>query len=224
MSCVGLKKGFRALLILAASAMGHVALASSDPDEMVFSVHQSCNEDGRCTDVMMAEGYIDAGADERFREFILPFASVTMICLDSPGGDVGSAIRIAADIRLLGLSTCSFEEYRWPRIRAKSARCYSACSIIFMGGVHRVSGGDTKTPIGIHELQFSSKAAQEMSVDRIYQNLAFFLEQLDVNPDLLRLAAQVPAADIYLLSIEEARLFRVLTDVASPHMNSSGLQ
>lgn len=207
-----LRLGLGALLFFAATIFS--SSAYSDPEEMNFSVHRSCNDAGRCTDVMMAEGYIDADADDRFRQFILPFATVTMVCLDSQGGDVGSAIRIAADIRTLGLSTCSFEEYRWPRSRLEPARCYSACSLVFMGGVHRVSGGEEKTPIGVHQFKFSSYVNRERTAGVIYQNLGYFIGQLGVDLEVLNIAAQIPVNEIYLLSIEEAMHYGVVTDVA----------
>lgn len=202
------------VLILLASGVDST-IASSNTEMMAFSVHRSCNADGKCTDVMMAEGYIDSNADERFRSFILPFATVTMVCFDSQGGDVGSAIRMAADIRTLGLSTCSFERYNWPRKRVEPARCHSACSFVFFGGVYRVSGGRDTTPIGIHQLQFSASVNHERMAGIIYGRLGMFIEQLGIKSGILRLAAAVPFSDIYPLSIDEAIRYGVVTDIAA---------
>jgi hypothetical protein len=70
-------------------------------------------------------GPIDAGLFPAV-EKALADTAVRIVVLDSPGGDIGEAMRVAAMVRLRHLST------------GVSRRCSSACTIIFAAGTDRI--------------------------------------------------------------------------------------
>jgi hypothetical protein len=68
---------------------------------------------------------------------VLPYiAKADMVYIDSIGGSVKSAILIGIQVRLNGINTVVGKE------------CYSACSIIFAGGIKRMANIDSI--IGMH--------------------------------------------------------------------------
>jgi hypothetical protein len=79
----------------------------------------------RHADSIVVLGDIDAGFYERFRAILASSNGVTTISLGSGGGSVRDAIMTGLLIRKAGLRTTLF------------ADCYSACPLIFLGGVNR---------------------------------------------------------------------------------------
>lgn len=65
------------------------------------------------------------------------------IVFNSPGGNVGSALRLGRMIRAAGLDT----------LQLRQLQCASACSLAFLGGVHR---GAEPGSIGIHRAWLKS--------------------------------------------------------------------
>src|SRR3954463_14576534 len=64
----------------------------------------------------------------QFRELLAEHREIdTVVLRDSPGGDGGTAFRIAEAIRDAGLRT------------VVAGRCYSACTLMFLGGKSRPS-------------------------------------------------------------------------------------
>jgi hypothetical protein len=80
--------------------------------------------------VAQLSGGINRGDGQKFEDFMArpEAASLKVIYLDSGGGSVGDAARIARAIRKARLATV---------VNASSARCESACTGIFTGGVAR---------------------------------------------------------------------------------------
>ncbi len=70
-------------------------------------------------------GDIEPGFSEEFSQQIANHSSIEIVALGSAGGSVSEAIRAGYMIRALRLNTRLFRS------------CYSACSLLFLGGVER---------------------------------------------------------------------------------------
>lgn len=82
-------------------------------------------------DVAMLSGSIAIGDDRKLRDFLaLPTGSrIKTLYLNSPGGKVLEAREMARMIRAAGLTTV---------VDASRARCNSACTGLFIGGLRRL--------------------------------------------------------------------------------------
>lgn len=64
-----------------------------------------------------------------------------VLVLDSPGGNVVEAMAMARYIRSVGMDTWVDARPTVPDEVSKPGGCYSACTLLFLGGVHRSVGG-----------------------------------------------------------------------------------
>jgi len=127
-------------------------------------------------------GTIEHGDADRFVALPTgsPFLDVT---IDSPGGDVDTAMKIGAEIRR-----------REGRVSTDS--CFSACVLIYAGAVQRSSGskvpvlfnGSTPT-VGVHRMYFSDlpagKTQQEVQsyYDARWMRVRDYLRKMNVAPE-----------------------------------------
>jgi hypothetical protein len=90
----------------------------------------------------LESSHLDRGDEETFAQFLSSpgGASVKIIYLDSRGGNTAAAIAIGRMIRKHGLDTA----YHVGR-----GRCVSACTTIFLGGVHRYYVGGSQVADGV---------------------------------------------------------------------------
>lgn len=111
-------------------------------------------------------GDIDAGFFERFRIFVEASRGVTTIVLGSGGGSVRDAILTGLFIRKAGLKTTLF------------ADCYSACPLIFLGGVER-SIWSPYPRLGFHQV---SAEVRPIPLDHeIYTLIANYARSMGAN-------------------------------------------
>ena len=95
--------------------------------------------------VLTASGEVRLGDDERLHTALhaLPAGErVAALSLDSPGGDLEEGLRIAASVR----------EARLPTMVGDSAKCASACVIVFAAGSHLFAS--TTALIGVHSASY----------------------------------------------------------------------
>jgi hypothetical protein len=90
----------------------------------------------------LTSSHLDRGDEENFAQFLSTpgAASVKIVYLDSRGGNTAAAIAIGRMIREHRLDTA----YHVGR-----GRCVSACTTIFLGGVHRYYVGGDRVADGI---------------------------------------------------------------------------
>ena len=148
------------------------------------------------------------GANEPLNAFSNAVVSsgAKVIIFNSPGGNVGSAIRLGRMIRAAGLDT----------LQVRQLQCASACSLAFLGGVHRVAEPGS---IGVHRASF--KPADGMSTEeseaRVQLGTAAitsYVVEMGVDPKLMELASSYDKHDIRYLSASEMTELRV-TNVAA---------
>lgn len=85
-------------------------------------------------------GNIDAGFFERFMAALNAAPTVKEISLGSGGGSVKDALLAGQEIRARGLDTVLF------------GNCYSACPLVFVGGVNRTLWANVRNDFGFHRL------------------------------------------------------------------------
>lgn len=118
------------IVFLAAAVLA--APVSAAPAHAVY-----LSEDGAAA---FLRGRIDKGDGEVFKTFVeRPRAApLKVIYLDSYGGDLAAGISIGTQLRKARMDTA---------VKAESANCASACTLIFAGGIRRFNiGGDKITP------------------------------------------------------------------------------
>ncbi|AZO23280.1 hypothetical protein EJ070_23125 [Mesorhizobium sp. M1E.F.Ca.ET.045.02.1.1] len=124
-----------------------------------------------------------------------------VIVFNSPGGNVGSAIRLGRMIRAAGLDT----------LQVRQLQCASACSLAFLGGVHRIAEPGS---IGIHRpfLKPADGMSNEEADARVQLGTAAVLAyvvEMGVDPKLMELASSYGKHDIRYLSASEMADLRV---------------
>lgn len=114
-------------------------------------------------------GDIDLGFFDRFRLALDQHPEVKTVSLGSGGGSVYDALRSGQMIRDRGLNTALF------------GKCFSACPMVFVGGVERViwAGGDT---LGFHQI-YTDDGPLPMTHD-IYLVLRQYLVEMGVDADV----------------------------------------
>ncbi|MFC3226925.1 hypothetical protein ACFOGJ_06775 [Marinibaculum pumilum] len=95
--------------------------------------------------------------------------------------------------------------------------CLSACPLILAGGTTRVVYPEAW--VGVHQAYLaadsrgSTAAAFSAGIDSVARSMRY-LEEMAVDPLLWRLASETPPQEIYLLTAEELRDFRLATIVS----------
>lgn len=155
------------------------------------------------TRFILVSGQFDA--DEPLEGFITLVGThkPSFVTFQSPGGNVGSAMRLGRMIRGLGLST----------IQIRALECSSACSLAFLGGVWR--GADSGA-IGVHQSSFGDTSGMDTktAVDAIQAGTAMiigYISEMGADPALLQVALQYSSNDMRYLSSSEMAQFRVVT-------------
>lgn len=131
-------------------------------------------------------------------------AESVSLTLDSPGGDVMAAIEIGRFVRANAVRT-QVPAY-------EGARCYSACILIVMGGVHRIALAN----LGIHRPNFDESyfaGLSEQQARAEYQRLSAeveaYLAEMGADPALFQQMMRVSSGRIRLLTPEEAEAFAI---------------
>jgi hypothetical protein len=118
-------------------------------------------------------GAIEGGFFEEFQKELEKNPQVTRVVLGSGGGSVLDAIRAGLLIRAKGLET------------TLSASCYSACSLIFLGGVERQIWSPYPS-LGFHQVSIEGKAVDVDS--EVYQLIHRYSVDMNVDPNFVLLA------------------------------------
>jgi hypothetical protein len=155
-----------------------------------------------------AVGRIDVGAAEAFRNFLEDEGKdARRIVLHSPGGSVRDAIAMARLIRERKLETAV----------PADGYCASACPLVLAGGVHRAAG--EAAWIGVHQVYSVPGAGEavardvDRSVAQIQATIAecqALLVEMGVDPRLWIHAMRTPADELYVLTPDELREFRLV--------------
>ncbi|WP_217568671.1 hypothetical protein [Mesorhizobium sp. GbtcB19] len=155
--------------------------------------------------MLVVSGEFDANESLNGFNRAVASSGAKVIIFNSPGGNVGGAIRLGRMIRAAGLDT----------LQLRQLQCASACSLAFLGGIHRFAEPDS---IGIHRAFL--KPADGMSTQEAEARVQLgtaaitsYVVEMGADPKLLELAASYGKHDLRYLSANEMAELRV-TNVA----------
>ena len=157
------------------------------------------------------EGDIEIGAADRVEQELAQIGNDKAdIYLDSPGGSLMDGLRMGRLFRRLGANTLLGK--RDARNSAiEPGVCLSACSIAFLGGVHRsVAKGSA---YGVHRVSTSVHSEQDFAAGQIVAaEVSRYIREMGVDSRLFDRMASTDKDSIYLLSMAELRTLRVVED------------
>ncbi|MFL6845431.1 MAG: hypothetical protein ACJ8ER_11190 [Allosphingosinicella sp.] len=193
----------RTLVVLSAVAIlwrsGDIALQTTElgtlaggGDSIGAIAEMKVSPDGRD---LAVRGNLASGAAERFEKLLAASPAVSRILLDSPGGRMLEAERMAALIRKRRLDT---------RVEKD---CMSACTSILLAGRERTAPEQAR--IGFHQPSFPGADAYEMG-DAVERTRDEYLAA-GVDRNFVWRALATPAENIWIPSPEELVEANVLT-------------
>lgn len=174
---------------------------ASDPQVLRQAIRFDLQPGG----ILLAEGAIDPGAAERFRQEIEARGEyVKQVSLNSPGGSVDDALAMSALIRERKLGT---------RV-AKGALCASSCPIVMAGGTVREAEKDAV--IGVHQVfnggtERPSPEQAMSSAQSTTARVARHLDAMGIGSGLWFHALETPPDRLYYLSEQELKEFKLVT-------------
>lgn len=119
-------------------------------------------------DTLVVYGDIDSGFHERFGDALDANPDIVQVALGSAGGSVYDALLAGVTIRERGLST------------TLHGPCFSACPLVFMGGVKRTIWMGPGPHLGFHRV-YNGTGEVPLS-DDVYMHITEYLLRMDVNP------------------------------------------
>ncbi len=128
-----------------------------------------------------------------FETVIAQERDLRVVRLESPGGNVGAAVRVAAAIRKRGLATYV------------GNRCASACTLAFLGGRQRWVAPDAR--VGFHQAHSEKGGASEPGNRALRQAY----ESVGMPQDFIAHVLATPPTEIWVPSQAELRAMHVTT-------------
>ncbi|SDG78332.1 hypothetical protein [Alloyangia pacifica] len=130
---------------------------------------------------------------------------IETLVLQSPGGSVPDALAIGRHVRQMGLGTRMLE----------GEFCYSACPYLLASGTTReIPEGAS---VGVHQHYFGESTILPafVAVEQIQRGqgeVMEYLEEMGIDPMVLRPALATPADQIYILLPEELARYNFVTE------------
>lgn len=187
-----------------------------------------------CPRAMIVEGEITGDTPQRFTRFLQNEVRIpglhALVFLNSPGGNVESALQLGAILHKSGASAVigrpalsegrianSARGGRAPRMNVMPGQCASACVYTLMGARKRVVPQGAR--LGVHRmsarLQAMDPAGGRSESSRIFAGseemraLRAYVSTVGGSQELITLAESVPHDRIHLLSPSEIRRYRL---------------
>lgn len=183
-----------------------ISILAIPPDNGNFS---STPEENQSNSYLLLSGEIQKGDAEKLAKIlVLSHPFVTHLYLDSLGGDVEEALRIASLAKALHLTT----------VVASGGTCASACFFIFLAGDSRtalgaIDGRMKKSSfgyIGLHRPHLKSDPAKksgskdaETRQHEVMKKTGTYLRDEDVPQRLIDLMMSRPSNDIYWMTQDD---------------------
>lgn len=140
-------------------------------------------------DTLLVYGNIDTGFYDRFVAALEANPHVRVIALGSAGGSVVDAMMSGLEIRRRELGT------------TLHGPCFSACPLVFAGGVERTIWMGPGPHLGFHQV-YTSHGALPLS-DEIYEKIAAYLGAMGVDAQaVIQWMARAGPQDIYEPGLE----------------------
>ncbi len=139
--------------------------------------------------VLRLSGIFQYGVSDALASALAHDPSIRRLELDSPGGDCGQGLALAALVEKRSLSTFVGHQ------------CSSACTLVFVAGKERVLRAGAK--LGFHRARSPVWDDALTDDDKYNSHLITYLESKGVAASFARKAFQVPNNDIWYPSVEE---------------------
>ena len=151
-------------------------------------------------DVLYVLGDIQPGFAEEFASYVAATPNIETVALGSAGGSVYDAMKAGQMIRALGLNT------------TLASNCYSACPLIFLGGVRRTIWSPYPT-LGFHQMYMLNGVAVQ-PIDGRYQAIKEYSSIMGVDPNFV-IASMFAAApsDMYEPEFKALCASKVVTGI-----------
>lgn len=196
------KKSLHGFSSIAFAVFGAMFLVSAEAADIHNEKHK-----------IFFSGEIRAGDAERFAVLAARLPVVSNLTINTSGGDVGEAIRLAELVKGLHIDV----------LVQKGGYCVSACFFIFLEGYSRISSwaqddGSLQSnerraypfgPVGIHRPYFSSTAGDVGSIKRqeeVMRKVRSYLNVRAVPQHLIDEMMGRPSNDIYWLTERDLKL------------------
>jgi hypothetical protein len=193
---------------------------------MRFLLFEPCSGNGSfCGTRILAQGIIESDTPERFKSFLesakrnkLKNIDSVTVALDSPGGDLAAGVRLGRIFRNHKIETELAPEYSrilWnkPSMSDRSetfvqkARCASACTLAFIGGVQRKV--EEKSRFGVHQFSVPNGQAGDSRTQIAIVELSEYLQEMGIDRRMLDRASVIPPTSIDWLSKAEIEQLRI---------------
>lgn len=168
--------------------------------------------------ILGATGVIRAGDAARLASFIesnhLPSGNGTVVVLHSPGGDVEESMMMGRNIRAKGFRTEVNQLGSNDAVQGPPGECYSACTLMFLGGVRRQVPQNAR--YGVHRWYFQNALTvdlNEAAADAQVRNgrLIAFVEEMGVDPQLIAEGANSGPTEMNILTQVRLSQLKVIT-------------
>ena len=159
----------------------------------------------RDTVLVYLAGSIDPAAPERLSRALDGRDGKIAVWLNSPGGNLFAGMQLGRIIRRHGASTHIIDSRT-----LLPGECYSACSLAFLGGVHRFI--DNGARYGVHRASLAGPTAGDRDLGQDLEGAAgAYIREMGVDRRLLALWRKAGPDGMYVLSRREARDLDVVT-------------
>ena len=209
MGVAGLPVFAAPILDRAATTVAQATVPASERDATLTVTVVPRSESGvfRDTTLVYLNGRIDAGAPDRLSRALDRVKGTTAIWLNSPGGNLFAGMQIGRIIRRHGASTHIINSRT-----LLPGECYSACSLAFLGGVHRFN--DNGARYGVHRASLGSAAEDADRANDLSAAVESYIREMGVDARLLDLWMKAAPDQMYVLSRKEAEDLGVVTNHA----------
>ena len=138
-------------------------------------------------DTLVVDGRLGVGAAQRVKDALDANPAIRTVVTAGPGGRLGEGYQIYALIRARRLDTRAIRT------------CYSACTIMFLGGVHRSVGSAGR--LGFHRTSFPGMDEAELAEGNRY--LRDFMIFAGVDAAFVRKVMNTPPDSMWVPTHEE---------------------
>jgi hypothetical protein len=219
----------------AAPAAPTAPVCTSQP-EMTFTawtstLGQRFGEGSR--DYIFADGYFCPDTDQKFQQFLTQNpakAPNTIVVLNSGGGNLAAGLRMGIIIRQQKMWTQvgsqlplmipqneNIPAQSVPYIAVPASppfpgECDSACTLAFMGGIHRTIGYASN--YGVHQFESTSQTPDptlQAQTEAVAAQIVTYLSQMGISPDYMGYMVQKTGNDVTNLSMKVLQQLHIVT-------------
>ncbi|MBY5840487.1 SH3 domain-containing protein [Rhizobium leguminosarum] len=199
---------FSSKLLIVGLVIGMGLVANEAEARLGYTVHRTGN----------GPAFVIVSGAFEYSDDLLAFRDVVaqdrplVVSFDSPGGNVAKAMEFGRLVRSFGLST----------LQVRAAECASACSLAFLGGIHRFAQPGS---IGVHKSSFSDTEGMPVNdavsaVQQVTAEVIGYMSEMGVDPGMLQLSLSYDSDDIRYLSGSEMTKYKVTTPTLPPLLST----